>query len=137
METLVIKPSTAQGMIDIMFRALSGKDSPFVISNGGTKSTMTKAQIEQVENLVHTLSHNSAIMLGHPLDEMPHIDNRVIGERNAKTYRLLKDGEEIEIHNMAKYCRDNDLNLNRMRQMLCKQISEYKGFTLKPDEYSI
>lgn len=49
---------------------------------------------------------------------------------NAKHYKVLSPrGEVINIYNMAKFCRDNSLNLSSMYKVLNGKSSHYKGWT--------
>lgn len=58
------------------------------------------------------------------------LKKKTFGNANsAKTYSLIHpDGNLIEIHNMHKYCRDNNLSVPSLQRMLRGERTHYKGY---------
>lgn len=55
----------------------------------------------------------------------------------TKSYILITpSNEEIDVTNMAQFCRDNDLNYNCMMQLRnpTRLLKSHKGYRIKPNE---
>ena len=49
-------------------------------------------------------------------------------DANSKTFVFLKDGDNISIHNLAEYCRINNLNELCMRHVAAGRNKQHKGY---------
>lgn len=56
-----------------------------------------------------------------------HLDALAI--QRAKTYQICYLGEAIQITNLDKFCRENNLSVRGFRRMLSGERSYYKGYT--------
>jgi hypothetical protein len=48
-----------------------------------------------------------------------------------KTYHFVLNGEDITITNLAKYCRENNIRSNKMRDVAAGRRRSHKGYTKK------
>ena len=48
--------------------------------------------------------------------------------RKSKIFAINPSGNEIEVENFAKYCRDNDLSKSAMYETMSGKRSQHKGF---------
>jgi group I intron endonuclease len=51
-----------------------------------------------------------------------------MAEKHAKTYRFLKNGEIIEVLNLAQFCKMNELNNGHMNAVFHGKRKQHKGF---------
>ena len=65
-----------------------------------------------------------------------HKDNLRYGSRQenveqeqAKTFYFINNGRSLEVYNLTKFCRENELNISRMYALLNGRIASYKGYT--------
>lgn len=67
--------------------------------------------------------------IGKPISK-EHKEN--IGKAFAKNYKFLLNNEVIEIFNLRKYCRENDLDHRRMNAVFHEKQKFHKGYTKFP-----
>jgi group I intron endonuclease len=55
----------------------------------------------------------------------------VMGEKHSKTYKLKSpNGDIVELKNLSKFCRDNDLNHRSIRHIIYGRCNFHKGWTI-------
>lgn len=76
-------------------------------------------------NHINTVRHDNR---PENLEWMELADNVALAA--SRTYVLEKDGEQIVITNLAKYCRAKDLSYQMMQHVAHGRAAEYRGYTL-------
>lgn len=52
----------------------------------------------------------------------------IISKANSRIFKFIKDGKEIVIHNLADFCRKNNLNEMCMRHVAAGRNKQHKGY---------
>ena len=55
-------------------------------------------------------------------------EKEIVKPTKRKIFVINSDGEEVEVENFAKYCRDNDLSKSAMYETMSGKRSQHKGF---------
>jgi hypothetical protein len=66
-----------------------------------------------------------------PLKGKPCLENtkKAIAEKNSKEYKLISpEGKDIKIKNLAKFCKENNLNENCIRHVIAGRNKSHKGW---------
>ena len=65
------------------------------------------------------------------------VEWRKVEEKKSQPVRLISvinpEGNEVQIENFTKYCRENDLSRSAMYEVLKGKRKQHKGFTAKGD----
>ena len=67
---------------------------------------------------------------GNPGVPCPETTKAALAKKNSRKYVVVNpEGKRVEINNLAKFCRDNDLNEMCMRHMIAGRNKQHKGWT--------
>jgi len=91
---------------------------------GKTHSEETKKK--QSEKRKEWFKNNESILKGKPCLEST---KKALSEKNSKEYELISpEGKMILIKNLAKFCKENNLNENCIRHVIAGRNKSHKGW---------